>query len=50
MKALGYLFLVLGVIALISVFFGYSHQLLMAFIGLGMAKAILSEPNQEEMR
>ena len=43
MKALGYLLLLLGAIALISIFFGYTHQWLMALIGIGLGKAILSE-------
>lgn len=43
MRLLGYLLLILGVIALISVFFGYTHQLLMAFIGIGGGYTILSE-------
>lgn len=43
MKFLGYIMLTLGVIALVAVFIGYTHQWLMAFIGIGMGKALLSE-------
>lgn len=46
MRLLGYIFLILGVIALISVFFGYTHQLLMAFIGIGGGYTILSESRE----
>jgi hypothetical protein len=48
MKALGYLLLLLGAIALISIFFGYTHQWLMALIGLGLGKAILSESRRDD--
>ena len=43
MKLLGYLLVVLGAIAFVSIFFGYTHQWLMAVIGLGLGKVILSD-------
>lgn len=49
MKLLGYLLLALGIIALISIFFGYTHQWLMALIGIGLGKAILSESRQDSV-
>jgi len=47
MKLLGYLFTILGLIAFVAIFFGYTHQWLMALIGLGMGRAILSESRQD---
>lgn len=47
MRILGYLLMILGVIALIAVFFGYTHQLLMAFIGIGGGYTILSESRDD---
>lgn len=43
MKFLGYILVVLGAIAFVSIFFGYTHQWLMALIGLGLGRAILSD-------
>lgn len=47
MKLLGYLLMILGVTALIAVFFGYTHQLLMAFIGIAVGKTILSDDQDD---
>lgn len=49
MKLLGYLFTILGFVAFIAIFFGYTHQWLMALIGLGMGKAILSESRRDDV-
>ena len=48
MKALGYLFAILGIIAFIGVLCGYEHQILMACIGGAMSYTILSEAKREE--
>ena len=48
MKALGYIMLTLGVIALVSVFWGYTHQLLMAVIGIGGGYIVLSENDNDK--
>lgn len=50
MKALGYLFAVLGAIAFVSLFFGYTHQILMVVVCGLMANALLSEPDDKGIR
>lgn len=50
MKLLGYVFALLGLVAFISIFFGYTHQWLMALIGLGMGKVLISESRQKDAR
>jgi len=48
MKALGYTFAILGTIAFISLFFGYTHQILMVAVCGLMAHALLTESKTEE--
>lgn len=48
MKTLGYLFAILGAIAFVSLFFGYSHQLLMVVVCGLMANALLSETESDK--
>lgn len=51
MKVLGYLLAVLGAIAFVSLFFGYSHQILMVIVCGLMAYALLSDTESDkEMR
>lgn len=50
MKALGYTFAVLGAIAFVSLFFGYSHQILMVAICGLMAHALLTVDDTKETR
>ena len=43
MKALGYAFVVLGIVAFVSLFFGYTHQIVNVFICYLMAHVLLDE-------
>lgn len=43
MKTLGYIFAILGTVALVSIFFGYTHQILSVVVCGLMAHALLSE-------
>lgn len=48
MKTLGYLFAILGAFAFVSLFFGYSHQILSVVVCGLMAYAILSDSKGDE--
>lgn len=48
MKTLGYTFICLGTIALLSVFFGHTHHIMTAVIGLTIGHAIVCEIKKEE--
>ena len=50
MKALGYTFAVLGAIAFVSLFFGYTHQILTVAICALMAHSLLTVDDTEENR
>lgn len=50
MKALGYILAILGAIAFVSLFFGYSHQILMVVVCGLMAHALLTVDDTKETR
>lgn len=50
MKVLGYIFASLGAIAFVSLFFGYSHQILMVAICGLMSHALLTVDDTKETR
>lgn len=48
MKTLGYIFATLGAIAFVSLFFGYTHQILMVAVCGLMSSALLTESNERQ--